>query len=91
MTAERWHGTSNGYSYHGCRCDDCRGAYSAARARMRVRRIAKGLPADDERHGTRNGYDNHGCRCRPCSDAMSAAKREYYARRRAALTAKAAS
>ncbi|HYF34278.1 MAG TPA: hypothetical protein VD994_03220 [Prosthecobacter sp.] len=30
-----WHGTESGFRHHGCRCDDCRGAYAQ---RMAVRR-----------------------------------------------------
>lgn len=34
-TTETWHGTSNGYQYHACRCDNCRRAATQAQRQWR--------------------------------------------------------
>src|SRR5271165_7010280 len=53
--AGKWHGTTDGYSNHDCRCDDCRTAW-AAYTRKR-RRERKQLHADGfgEFHHGANG------------------------------------
>jgi hypothetical protein len=32
------HGTASGYSYHGCRCDECRAAWARSKREWRARR-----------------------------------------------------
>jgi hypothetical protein len=32
------HGTESGYSYHGCRCDECRAAWARSQRERRARR-----------------------------------------------------
>lgn len=34
---EHWHGTLGGYTYHHCRCDECRSAWRAYRTQPHVR------------------------------------------------------
>ena len=63
---EQWHGTAGGYCNHGCRCADCRKAWSEYMIGYKARLRAAGLPDGDRRHGTATGYMNFGCRCQPC-------------------------
>lgn len=35
-TTETWHGTTNGYNYHACRCDNCRTAATRAIRKWRA-------------------------------------------------------
>jgi hypothetical protein len=60
------HGTPNGYSNWGCRCEACVEANSAYQLPMAHTRRGKGLPEGDRRHGSDNGYTNYGCRCEDC-------------------------
>jgi hypothetical protein len=72
------HGKPSGYTYHGCRCDACRGAAVAANREWRAKNPNRnrGLEPGDARHGTLNGYTYHGCRCDACRGAAAAHKRE---------------
>lgn len=73
------HGSVNGYTNHGCRCERCR----AAEARRQKRwRASVSLRPDDPQHGTNNGYTNYGCRCPRCSAAHKAYNRQYYQSRK---------
>lgn len=72
------HGTESGYSYHGCRCEQCRAgrasrarAYNAASPKPRKRRKPTEI-----KHGTLNAYNNRGCRCEPCRAAGSDYRRK---------------
>lgn len=62
------HGTTDGYSNHGCRCADCRAANTRAMADYRQRNPAAGQPCQTpgcRRHPsvvTDNGY------CQRCND-----------------------
>lgn len=71
---DKRHGTINGYTNYGCRCDPCREANSKSTSRRKLVLHGKGLDPDDERHGTYNGYTNYGCRC----DACKLAARDRY-------------
>lgn len=88
MRAERWHGTSGGYTNHHCRCNDCRAAWAATTERMRQTRQAQRILIDGRlthpyaTHGTGNAYSNYGCRCSPCTEAWNAAKRRQRANAR---------
>jgi calcineurin-like phosphoesterase family protein len=64
---EPWHGTPNGYSYHGCKCAQCRRAKADEQARNVAARAL--LPWDEIPHGTENGYGNYKCRCGECREA----------------------
>lgn len=77
------HGTDNGYSNRGCRCDRCRAAHAAYQAEGRIRR-ARYYP----RSHNDGAYHNWGCRCAECRRAHAAHQRDYTARvrRRLALT-----
>lgn len=77
------HGTTNGYSHLGCRCDDCRAASNA----YRLARRGAGMKADDPRHGTTNGYNNNGCRCDACRAAWAVEQAAHAASRHARLAA----
>lgn len=80
--SERWHGTSNGYTNHNCRCILCTAANSEyGRKSMAARRAA--ISTDDPRHGTNTFYESYGCRCEPCRKAHAKRERERYARRKA--------
>ena len=63
------HGTLNGYSNLGCRCDSCRVAHTRYCAEAKLRRFARGCP--EHLHGTPGGYGNYGCRCRDCTTAWT--------------------
>lgn len=59
---------SSTYSNHGCRCYECRAAWSAYNLLQRQRRKARITP-DDPRHGTYTFYLNWSCRCDRCKKA----------------------
>lgn len=77
---ESWHGTVSGYTYHGCRCVQCRGGWSTANLESRRRRAENEKP--ENIHGTANGYNNYKCRCNECRAAWAARAREQRARSR---------
>ena len=76
------HGSTNGYTNQGCRCQPCRdanNAYYQKRSAERAELIVKDpslAPHDNE-----STYKNWGCRCRPCMDSHAAYKRRYRKRR----------
>jgi hypothetical protein len=57
------HGTSSGYTYHRCRCDECKAFQREAHRAWRAR--ARSYPADRIPHGEQ-GYNTYGCRCDIC-------------------------
>lgn len=57
-------GTGTGYTYHGCRCEDCVRANTTKTKTDRKQRDPSTLPAD--KHGKRSTYVNWGCRCDAC-------------------------
>lgn len=77
---ESWHGSVSGYTYHGCRCTECRSGWSAANLASRQRRAENEKP--ENIHGTANGYNNYKCRCDECRRAWAARAREQRARNR---------
>lgn len=90
------HGKYSTYSNRGCRCVECRAAWSAYILRLRRGRTAAlngtlrpvgrsgVLPSQAPvKHGDPYTYQNWGCRCDPCTRANSIAKREDYHRRKA--------
>jgi hypothetical protein len=60
---KNWHGTTGGYTNHGCRCLLCRAANNARMKRYRHSDAPKDLT-----HGTHSSYAV-GCRCEPCKQA----------------------
>lgn len=73
------HGTYNGYSNLGCRCQPCRDANAEATRAFRAKRD----PALAPEHGTVSTYNNYCCRCNECTGAL----RDYAAWRRRRSTA----
>lgn len=69
---EAAHGTPNGYSYYGCRCDQCKKAHNTRKTEWRNKKNPSEAP-----HGTLNGYVNYGCRCDPCKEAGAERNKEY--------------
>lgn len=79
------HGTRNGYTNLGCRCEACRAAATAAHTEWR-HRTGYSEPREvvnDRRAlnafltdscGTETGYSKKGCRCAACRDASAAAR-----------------
>ena len=65
------HGTLTAYTYHSCRCDECRAVASAYNKQKHEERKTAGLAPGAEQHGTKNGYINYGCRCGECRVAMN--------------------
>lgn len=68
------HGTITGYISAGCRCDDCRSAWSVYQRERTARvkaEIANG--ARQVEHGTQRAY-RAGCRCDVCRETWSASK-----------------
>jgi hypothetical protein len=65
------HGTDNGYSNYGCRCDLCKAARAAAR------KGRQGAVPENAVHGKRSTYQACGCRC----DLCRAAERAYNQKR----------
>ena len=83
MTDDKWHGTCDGYSNHGCRCDGCRDAnaqYNWHIRTVRAERILKD-PSLAE-HGNVNTYYNWGCRCADCRRARRDAERRLRQRKK---------
>jgi hypothetical protein len=76
---DTWHGTTNGYTYHRCRCALCTKAAVDYNAAWRKRVRSESLPPWAQ-HGQVNTYKNYGCRCELCRVAWSA----YLKQRRAA-------
>ena len=75
------------YNNHGCRCDVCRAAHTAACGVRRSERYAytarHGLPLGVEHNAWT--YNNWGCRCDACRGAHAATNiARYHARKRAA-------
>lgn len=102
---ESWHGTTNGYCYHKCRCDRCktantdylRGLRQAKAARLREEDATAGVGpnpvrgiGDEPWHGTRNGYANYHCRCEPCREAQRQYSSAYGKENRESYRARAA-
>lgn len=86
------HGTAARYNA-GCRCPDCRGAYSKyhwARQWERAgrRRLVDGRLVATEAavHGSANTYTNWMCRCEPCTTAQRERMRQYKRRYRRAAS-----
>lgn len=67
------HGTITAYQHHGCRCERCTAANTAAQQDARAARRHRPIP--DHVHGTENGYSNYGCREQCCKDAHAEAAR----------------
>lgn len=65
---ERVHGSYNGYSHYGCRCDLCREANRLHGINYRAS-ATKEIP--EEAHGTDYGYSHYGCRCSRCRQARA--------------------
>lgn len=82
------HGTASSYNNHGCRCDPCRAAATAARRAWR--RSLADRPFRDVPHGAWSGYAHWGCHCDPCTAAGRKAAAAYRARRLARTAAEAA-
>lgn len=87
-----YHGTTNGYTNHRCRCAPCRGAWATYIARRKAERYALRVRVDGvltaahlppEKHGKESTYTNHGCGCLPCLAAHTAATRARRERRHA--------
>lgn len=84
MNDETPHGQLTGYTYHKCRCGECRAANAAYQAKVvaqRAKMLNVGLIT--VKHGTENAYGNYGCRCPACRDAHAAATRRYREKQRA--------
>ena len=64
------HGSTSTYSYHKCRCDECRAAW-VAYCRVAKKRRRDALATSAVPHGRASTYGNWGCRCRPCTDEWS--------------------
>ena len=72
-TQETWHGSSGGYTNHGCRCKKCRAARAIMQRETTKRRKSRPIP--DQVHATANGYSAYGCRCDDCRCAYTAYNR----------------
>ena len=70
------HGTNEGYSAGGCRCDDCSEAHSNYQKEYlgRIKETLESDP-DHELHGTYTGYAT-GCRCDKCSSKATSYRSE---------------
>ena len=75
------HGALTSYSKKGCRCDECKQAYSTYWADYTKRRKAAGgnnlARPDLDYHGTNSGYTRYECRCPDCKAAHSVAMKLY--------------
>lgn len=71
------HGTESEYTYHKCRCGECR---EAAREIASQRRAFWGNPMNYRWempwHGTPYGYSHYGCHCDDCKDGMRAYRKK---------------
>ena len=78
------HGTWDGYSNRGCRCDRCKAAATAKQLEY-MHRTGRSKPmaqhlaeiharAEAKPHGTETKY-SYGCRCEECRDAAKAARK----------------
>lgn len=76
------HGTANGYTNQGCRCDLCRAANVELNKRQRAKREGS-LAPDDPRHGKPSTYSNYRCRCELCRAANAERARVNRERRKA--------
>lgn len=56
-----------GYTFHGCRCDDCKTAMSEYQ-RKRRQKVKEGWKPDTFVHGL-SGYTNYRCQCEICLEA----------------------
>lgn len=68
------HGTINGYSNGGCRCESCKKANRERHREYMDRVRSQGRVLS--RHGTSLAYDS-GCRCPECRAANTAKSRNY--------------
>lgn len=69
------HGTVNGYNNLGCRCADCKTAWTEFCKRRRQERRER-LPENTTvLHGSESTYFNHSCRCALCKDAHTEGER----------------
>jgi Sigma-70, region 4 len=75
--SELWHGTTNGYQNHNCRCRECKQAHSEWNREYR-KRLSTREPLN---HGY-SGYTNYSCRCPICTAANTQKSRARRARRR---------
>ncbi len=70
------HGTDTGYSWHKCRCDECKEAHRlVAQKRRRAAGMRAVVPAQ---HGTWGMYVNKKCRCAPCKLAAKEYRLAYH-------------
>jgi hypothetical protein len=74
------HGSNNGYSNLGCRCQHCRQAWARTYQERRERKRSEPTPVDA--HGTVSGYSYWGCRCAKCTEVHNERDRELRYRRR---------
>ena len=77
------HGTTNGYSNLGCRCDECREANRLGHAKYMAQVRAEGRILGE--HGSRLAYDS-GCRCDKCRTVHNERSKAYKRARRAKQT-----
>lgn len=78
------HGTYNGYSNYGCKCELCRAAGAEWR---RQRYVKKARAPRVPQHGTTSEYGNHGCRCDLCRAAKAEASHARYTANKEAVYA----
>jgi len=71
LPGDHRHGTVNGYTNYGCRCERCSEANSDYQNPKAKARREAGLEEGDPRHGSDNGYTNYNCRCDLCVRARS--------------------
>lgn len=69
------HGTVNGYSNLGCRCQPCKDANAVYNKRCREQREGR-LTPDDPRHGKTSTYTNWRCRCDACRQSFSQSRKK---------------
>lgn len=74
------HGSGNGYSNLGCRCERCRRAWALTYQKRRERKRSEPTPVDA--HGTVSGYSYWGCRCPKCTAVHNERHREQRSRQR---------
>lgn len=82
------HGTHTAYTYHSCRCPECREAHRLVVTddrQKRIRRLAEDPTIAP--HGRASTYLTYGCRCPECRTAHTQyLKQRYLARKRRKLT-----